>query len=328
MIHNLKLVLIIINFFLYYSLNIVNIKYLKFFISILFFISSLLFFFLIDFLKLPDYQQYFNVIGIRDNDFTLKILFTEPYYFELVNLLYTKYSSEFSILVFYFINTLITTLFFIWISYNKNNSIWKNIFLYSMYYYLFSFVLLRNTPSYILISLLFYFINKNIYFKSALLSFFCHLSSFPILIFSFFKNKKADFKLLIIVIGYVLFFNLLTKLEIFGIYDKLTIYQEDKDYGQNIFHKLYFFLFLSLIIYTFFKIKNLLFNYTFILIFVTYLILQSIGPVMGFRFSIYLMFYLFLNEKFSPKDDNELIKNILSISFIILLIFNYNQLAQ
>jgi len=324
----LKILFVLINFFLYYSLNIFDAKFIKNVIAFLFFITSFILFLLINFPKLPDYQQYFNVIGIRDNEFTLKVFFTEPYYFEIVNLLNTKFSSEFSILVFYFINTIITTLFFIWISYNKNNSKWKNIFLYSMYYYLFSFILLRNTPSYILISIMFYFINRNKYFKSALFSFFCHLSSLPVLIFSFFKNKRADLNLLIIAIGYIFIFNVLTKLEVFGIYDKLTVYQEDKDYGQNIFHKLYFFLFLSLIFYTYFKNKKLLFNYTFILIFVTYLILQSIGPVMGFRFSIYLMFYLFLNEKFFPKNNNELLKNILSVSLVILLLFNYNQLNQ
>jgi len=324
----LKIIIVILNFFLYYSLNIINIKSVKHIISVLFFLSSIIFFFFIDFPKLPDYQQYFNVIGIQNNQITIKTLFTEPYYFELVSLLNTKYSSEVSILFFYFINTTITTFFFIWISYNTKNSLWKNIFLYSMYYYLFSFILLRNTPSYILIGILFYFINKNIYFKSALISFFCHLSSLPVLVFSFFKNKKADLILLIIVFCYIFFFNILTKFEVFGIYDKLSIYQDDKDYGQNIFHKIYFYLLLILNIYFFYRNKSLVFNYTYILLFVTYLILQSIGPVMGFRFSIYLLFYLFLNENFSPKSKYELVKNILSISLIILLIYNYNQLAQ
>lgn len=324
----MKIILVILNFFLYYSLNIINIRCLKHIISVLFFLSSIIFFFFIDFPKLPDYQQYFNVIGIQNNEITIKTLFTEPYYFELVSLLNTKYSSEVSILFFYFINTIITTFFFIWISYNSKNSLWKNIFLYSMYYYLFSFILLRNTPSYILIGILFYFINKNIYFKSALISFFCHLSSLPVLVFSFFKNKKADFILLIIVFCYIFFFNILSKFEVFGIYDKLSIYQDDKDYGQNIFHKIYFYSLLILNIYFFYRNKSLVFNYTYILLFVTYLILQSIGPVMGFRFSIYILFYLFLNENFSPKSKYELVKNILSISLVILLIYNYNQLAQ
>ena len=324
----MKLFIVILNFFLFYILNITENKEFKYFISLIFLVFSFFLFFLIDFSKLPDYQQYYNVIGIRDSEISIKTLFTEPYYFELVNVFNKRYSSEISIRIFYFINTFITTFFFIWISFNKKAAPWKNVLLYSLFYYLFSFILLRNTPSYILTGILFYFLQKNIFVKTTILSFLCHLSSLPVLFFSFFKNKKADFKLLIIVVIYFLVFNLLTQLEIFGIYNKLTIYQDDKEYGQNIFHKLYFILFLIFNLYMYLKYKSIIDNYTYILIFFTYLILQSIGPVMAYRFSIYIILYIFLSDKFSPKKNDNTLLNFVSLSFIILAFLNYNQLLQ
>lgn len=324
----MKEFLLVINYILFYLINIIEAKKYKVFFSFIFLGLSYIFFFLVDLSKLPDYQQYYNVIGLRENEISLKSFFTEPYYFDLVNLLHTYFSKDFSIFCFYFLNTTITSIFFVYISFNKKLSGWKNIFLYSMYYYFFSFILLRNTPSYILVAVLFYFLNKKYYPKFSILAFLCHLSSLPILVFSIFKNKNADFKLFILIIGYVFMFKILTQIEIFGIYEKLMIYQDDKEFGQGVFHKVYFFCFLLFNIFLFLKYKNVIFNYTYILFLTTYVILHSMGPVMGFRFSIYLILYIFLNYNFSIGIKNKFYLNFLSFFFLTLVIINYLQLFK
>jgi hypothetical protein len=323
----LKAIIVILNFIIYFILCINKKNNFKIPFSILFFLLSFVFFLLVDFSKMPDYQEYFDVIGLQGKDGAFNILFSEPYYFQLVNFFNLSLSKEASINVFYFINTLITTSFFIWISFKEDISPWKKVFLYSMYYYLFSFVLLRNTPSYILLATSFYYLNYKKIFLPSLLSFLCHISSLPLIVFSFFKNKKANFLLIFICFGYIFLFNILTKLEVFGIYEKLTIYKDDNQYGQGLFHKIYFYLFIILnLILLLFK-KDLILNYTYVFIFLTYIFLQFIGPVMGFRFSIYLIFYLIMTKNYKEVEiKNYSYFNILSFFTIIILVFNYIQL--
>lgn len=322
----LKAFLVILNFLIYYFLCINKKDSLKIPISFIFFLLSFIFFLLVDFSKMPDYQEYYAVIGLEGKGQSFNTLFSEPYYFQIVNYFNLSLSKEASINVFYFTNTLLTTSFFLWLSFKDDISPWKKVFLYSMYYYLFSFVLLRNTPSYILLATSFYYLNyKRIFFPS-LFTFLCHISSLPVIIFSFFKNKYANILLIFICLGYIFLFNVLTKLEIFGIYEKLTIYKDDNQYGQGVFHKIYFYLFIFLnLILLFFK-KDIILNYTYVLIFLTYIFLQFIGPVMGFRFSIYLIFYLLMTNTYNRIEKNNFYKNILSFFTIVILFYNYLQL--
>ena len=159
---NLKAALVILNFIIYYFLCINKKNSIKIPFSFIFFLLSFVFFLLVDFSKMPDYQEYYNVIGLEVKGQSLNTLFSEPYYFQIVNFFNLTLSKEASINIFYFINTLLTTSFFLWLSFKIDISPWKKVFLYSMYYYLFSFVLLRNTPSYILLAISFYYLNYKI----------------------------------------------------------------------------------------------------------------------------------------------------------------------
>lgn len=322
----MKFLIVVINFLCYLALISINDKKLKYILTAFFVTISVVFCFLVDFTKMPDYQEYFNVIGNEQQEFSIKFFFSEPYYFESVNFISDFLSKETSIAIFYIINTLLTTFFFVWLAFIKEVPIWRKVLLYSFYYYFFSYVLLRNTPSYVLVGILFYYLNRKIFFKFSVLSFLCHLSSLPVLFFSIFKNKKANFLLLVIVLGYLLFFNLLTNLEIFGVYEKLNTYKDDKEFGQGFFHKIYFFGFLTINLFLIFRKKSEIFNYTYILLFVTYLFLQFIGPVMGYRFSIYLIFYLLLSDDlFFSKTVNSYL-NIVSVGFLGIVLYNFNLL--
>ncbi len=307
----------------YYLLNLnFNIK-LKIVLSFLFIVICFAIKFNIDVSKMPDYDGYFQVIGIVNPEISIKALFAEPYYFQIVNYLYQSNSAEDSIKFFYNINFFLTLTFFIWLSFLNDISIWKKIVLYVLYFYFFSYVLLRNAPAYLLIGVLYYYLYKGKYIKICLLSFLAHLSSLPILLFSFFKNKKGDKKLFVLLFLFFLGFNILLKLPVFGVYEKFTYYREGHEYGQSIFHKVYFIFMIFINLFLVFKNKDLLYNYTYSFIFLTYFFIQLASPVMGFRFSIYMILYLLLNPKLVVDGRLEKWFNWLSPVLVVFVINSY-----
>lgn len=315
--------LVIFNFLVYYLLNQnFNVK-IKIVLSFFFVILCFAIKFNIDVSQMPDYDGYFQVIGTVNPEISIKTLFAEPYYFQIVNYLYQNNSATDSIKYFYNINFVLTLTFFIWLSFLNDISIWKKIVLYVLYFYLFSYVLLRNAPAYLLIGILYYYLHKGKYVRICLLSFFAHLSSLPILLFSFFKNKKGDKKLLVLLLLFFFGFNILLKLPVFGIYEKFTYYREGHAYGQSIFHKVYFIFMLIINMFLVFKNRDLLYNYTYSFIFLTYFFIQLASPVMGFRFSIYIILYLLLNPKLVIDDKLEKWFNWLSPVLVVFVINSY-----
>jgi len=314
------------NFFIYYFLSQKLDVTLKIIFGVLFFFISFIFMVNVDVSKMPDYQAYFAVIGTSEPELSIKTLFAEPYYFQLVNLFAKSHSTEFSIKIFYYINFILTSSFFIWLACMKDISVWKKMLLYALYYYFFSYVLLRNTPAYILVGLLFYTLQKNEFLKISVLSFMAHLTALPIIAFSVFKNKKADIYLFLFVLLYMYFFKFIINLNLLDLYSRLSVYQENQD-GPSIFHKLYFGLFIGINIFLFFKNKALILNYTYIFLFATYLIFQFINPVMGYRFSIYLVMYILLSPNFNFEIKTEKVLNYCSLLVLgCFLIFNIKYL--
>jgi hypothetical protein len=178
--------------------------------------------------------------------------------------------------------------------------------------------------AYISVALLFYKINSKIYFKPSYLAFLSHLSSLPALFFGGFKNKRGDLRLILSIILYVFMFSLIINVEAFQLYEKFSSYQDSTEYGFSIFHKIYFYGFLFLNLFLFLFSRNIIYNYSYLPLFVTYIILQTSNGVMGYRFSIYLIFYLLLfisGKKISSKLNLTL--NYLSIFLIFLSIYNF-----
>lgn len=318
------LVLALINFLIYFLLTLKFNNKSKILLSFIFIFFSVLFKLNVEVSDMPDYDAYYDVIGLIKPELSFKMLFAEPYYFQLVNYLYKYNSAEFSINFFYYLNFLFTLIFFIWIAFLRDINSWKKVLLYGLYYFLFAFVLLRNTPSYVLTGFLFYYLHQNKYIKITLLSFLGHLSSLPILIFSMFKNKIGDNKLFIYILLYFFSFNLILNLPFLGVYEKFNMYQDVDEYGKSIFHKIYFVFFICINIYLFFKNKIVVYNYTYVFIFMTYFFLQLASPIMGFRFSVYLIIYLLLNPKFSFNYIIETRLNVfLPAIILVLFVFNY-----
>lgn len=317
------LAIVIVNFIFYYLASLQRNFSFKVGLSFLFVLSTILLRFTVNNSELPDYDAYYSVIGLIEPEISFKILFSEPYFFQLVNYLNQSYSTETAINFFYIVNYFISTLFFVWLLFVKEISPWKKVLLFSLYYYVFAFILLRNTLSYVLIAYLFYQLNYNKIYKTSFLAFLSHLSSLPALISSLIKNKKGDFKLIVFMVFYIMLFSVIIRLEVFNVYEKFTAYQVSKDYGVSFFHQFYFYFFLIVNLLLFVYKRNMVFNYTYLPIFITYILLHFANAVMGYRFSIYLVLYLllFVNEvKGDIYKDTKM--NLISFTFIILILFN------
>lgn len=304
-----------VNFFLYYAMceDKKNIYYCCFiFFSFLIMLN-------IDVTTLPDYDAYFLLI---DADIDYISLLSEPYYYYLGTLFKSFFDSYGALKIFYNINFIITLSFFIWLSFVKTISVWRKLILYSFYYYLFSYILLRNTPAYLLCGLLFYSLHVKKVCRFSFFSFLFHTTSIPVLTFSILRNKKADWILLLLLLLYLAVLKVLFSLEVFGLYEKFLIYSTIEGYGTSIFHRVYFIIFILFNLFVLYARQNVVFNYTYSFIFATYLFLHFFSPVMGFRFSIYLIFYLMLHPflEFDEKISRSL--NILSIFLMFLTLFN------
>ena len=316
------------NFVLYFIASLQKRINYKFIFAFLFVISTIALRLFVQNKQLPDYDSYFSVIGSIEPEFSLNILLTEPYYFQLVNYLHKYFSAETSINIFYGINYLVSTIFFIWLLFVKKIQPWKKVLLFSLFYYLLAYILLRNTLAYLVLAYLFYRINFKEVYKLSFAVLLSHLSSAPALFFGWFKNRSGDLLLIFSMVLYISFFSLIINIEAFQLYEKFSSYQDSTEYGFSMFHKVYFYGFLFLNLVLFFFNRNIIFNYTYLPLLVTYIILQVSNGVMGYRFSIYLIFYLlvFISEKKVSSKLN-IVLNFSSIILIILSIYNFKSLS-
>jgi hypothetical protein len=316
-----------ISFLFYFLSSIFSSKVIKILFAFLFCVSSLVLRLLVYNTELHDYDSYFSVIGSIDPEFSFKILFTEPYYFQLVNFLFKFFSAETSINIYYGINYFCTTFFFVWLLFVENINPWKKVLLFSLFYYLLAYLLLRNTLAYLALGYLFYRINFKEVSNFSFLAWLSHLSSIPALFFGGFKNRTGDFILVFFLFLYIFLFSIIIKFEIFQLYEKFSSYQNSVEYGFSTFHKLYFYGFLFLNLILFFFNRNIIFNYSYLPLLVTYIILQTTNGVMGYRFSIYLIFYLLLFiSRGKVPSRLDLILNYSAILLIFLSLYNFNSI--
>jgi len=315
-------------FCVYFLLGYFKDRNWKILFAILFLILSYLLKFSIDVTKTADYENYLYLITLDLPEFSLKMLFAEPYFFQLGSWLIKYYSKEQSLAFFTESSFIYSTIFFLWLAFLKDVSTFNRIIIFSLYYYFFAYIVFRNGPAYMLSGVSFYYLHKNIYIKTTVLLFLMHLSSLPVIFFSMFKNKLGDRKLIFICFLFIIFFNILVRIELFALYDKFSFYANEAEYGQSIFHKIYFYSFVLFNICLIYFKKDVIYNYTYLLLFVTYLILNYSNSVMGYRFSIYLTLYLMLNPKLDYSDENRPRLLYLIPIFFAIFIFNYLTLQK
>lgn len=320
----MMLFLVAINFASYFFLNFRNDFFFRLVFFVLFVFSCIIIKFNIDITTVPDFVMYYSEIGSKQTQLTFDVLFKEPYYYQFVNCLHKNYSAFSSIKVIYSINFLLSLAFFIWISFLEDISLWKKNVLFALFFYFFSYVLIRNTPAYILVGILFYNLHKNKFIKISFLSFLAHISSLSILIFSLFKNKPVDRFLLIYMILYGFILKIVLILPFFNIGERFENYYEISNNINWIAHIGYFSFIIGVNLFLFLNNKNAIYNYTYSFIFITYLFLQFISPILGFRFSIYIILYLLLNPELKLNNQLEKWFNKLSPLLMIFVFVTYS----
>ena len=323
---NLIILLTFLMFLFYYlaSFNTLKLDH-QWFLLIFFFICSFILRLVIDPNINKDYYAYYNLYNYTSPDNFISFLLSEPYLF-MIYKFFSFFTSD-KVATFkciYWFNFLISNLFFIWLATRKDILIWKKIVLFVFYYFLFGFVLLRNTPVYIIYACFFYYSYRNKKFNKILLTPFIHFSGLSLLVLVFQKNKyylRIFFSSILILLPLVIYYIMPILSSIGSTKDlllKLETYQLSVK-NSSIFHSIHV-VFVTLTILTsifFYKKKAL--NPIFITTFFIYYISYFINPVLGFRFSPYVFFAIFLFN-FNGNHNSTAERNI---SLASLLLFPY-----
>ena len=204
----------------------------------------------------------------------------------------------------------------------KQNTTLINILLiFSIFYFFFGFVLLRNAPAYLLFAVFFYYSYRNLKFDYVLLTPFMHMSSILILIVYFYKWKKY----------YLFFVTICILVPIFFLVS--MPYLESIDFFRYVLWKINDYTKANIVIgymhWLFFAFITVLFLLGIILykkrmlhpFLVTtaffYYVCYFVNPIMAFRFTPYVLFaLLFLNSDPLKKQ----IVRILNFSSVFLCV--------
>lgn len=312
-------------FFIYYFQSLSSSFKVKIYFTFLFVVITFIFQLFHSRGFTPDYYTYLdNFSNYKKPIFNINFFISEPYYYAISNYL-LKYFNKISILeIFYWSCYLLTTVFFCWLSYTRDIEVWKKALFFNIFYILFSLVLIRNTIAYLGAGLLFYHLSHEKLKKIYLLSFVAHLSAFPVVFTSLLKNRKSNYAIFlfaaIVVLSFYITINYLT----LPFSTKIKDYLSSSTLYWTPFHIIYFFFILFISISFIYFYKHIFSNFTFILLIAFYLSFQYLNPIMGFRFSFYLIIYILLNSKFSFPSTLTKQLNLLSlISFPIGLFTTY-----
>ncbi len=295
----------------------------KYFFLFLFLLSSILIRVLIQPELNKDFDGYFYLHNFSDPEELISFIFSEPYLYLLYKFFNTFFSNKRDIFsCIYWFNFVLTNSFFVWVATRIDLKIWKKMVLFTFYYFLFGYVLLRNGPAYILFAYFFYYSFRDRNFNKIFIAPFMHLSSLALMI-TYFHKKKYYYKILsaIFLITIPLYFFILLPIlsnldALKNSLDKLDVYSNGSD-SVGLFHKIYF-IFISLVLITaitFFKkeFRNPILLSTTLIYYISFFV----NPVLGFRFSPYLFMSILL---FNYKGEiNMAFNKILDISSFVLL---------
>ena len=325
-IENLVLLLISINYYFLtkkYSLKI------KFFLLFSFLMLSLLLKYFINLDVVRDYYTYTRVLSDNGHKKITFINFVYEPYLLLISKILLRFLSIPVVLKIYY-NTLfvISIAFFSWLAFLRDLSPWRKYLLFNLFFVLFTFILIRNGIAYMLIALFLYDLSKGrnsyIYYGSVLF----HITCIPIVIASFFRNKKINIYIIPIGIVLIVFFAFLFLGKSSILYAKFNDFKKNSITYNHLFHEIIFYSTLVIFSVYFLFNKNKLNNYFYILLIIMYLILFNFNYVMGFRFSFYIFIYLLMsaNINFTSKIEEIINKYhilFLPIALISLKLFLY-----
>ena len=319
-------------FIFYYLMCQNHIKYeIKIIYLVLFICFSFLLRVLIPINTNKDFIGYYELYNFETPDDFFSFLTIEPYLYFIFNIfeLFTKNKLEIIISI-YWLNFLISLYFYIWLAFRYDIELWKKVLIFVFYYFLTCYVVLRNAPVYFIYSYFFYYSFRATRYNKIILTPLIHISSIPLLVLLLHRSKKY-FKFLLSALLLFIPFFLIIILPIIKNYEllKMTIDKADT-YGEgmsnvSIFHKLYFCFITGIFIINTFYIKRNIFHPLIITTFIIYYIAYFINPVIGFRYTPYIIFSILLNN-FNLSHNNFSFTKILNLVVFFLLpyfIFNY-----
>lgn len=315
---------IIITYFSYLLLLCVfhsKMRRLAFLAAFVFFWISLLLRLNVPIEKNADYGGYISFMYV-EYEFKLKSILSEPYFPMLLNFVY-KFTNNWNSAMYgvYIINFLLSSIFYIWFAFRSNIKFWIKILFFSFSYILLTYTVLRNAPAYFLFGYLIYYLLENKKFPFGYLGFLTHVSALPALAATFLGFKKPNYKQFIFIFLGAALFSIVLSLPYFshisGKLDAYTSVDIAEKFGVSIFHKLYLvgILGLSFLIYK--HDKTIIYNNFYCSVFLIYIILHILNPVMAYRFSYYLIIYFVM----IPFYKQVKIDKVLNVGLGILLIF-------
>lgn len=328
-IESLKVLLLIILFFTYYlGCYFSTKKTEQSFFIILFILVSFLFRIVIPFSDNADFYPY---AFLRDYKYDLSRPLDDPF----LKLTYNVFDFLFlgdktlAIKCVYWVNYLICTVFFVFLLRVKELVVYKKVFFFSFFYFLFAYTLLRNGPSYVCVALFyFYYIESNFLKKKIKFLWIAvayHYTALIILFLSFIANLKT--KHILIIIGLLLLATVAFFVgfgEVFNVLlDKFNKYSNGTR-EENLFHVVWFYFICAVFLISFFENWVVAKSKLHLLIFMFFLVMSSINHVAGYRFSIYyLMFYFLVQPSRKSIKQYQISLNLGSIVSIAYFLFSF-----
>ncbi|MGK0307860.1 MAG: hypothetical protein ACI8RP_000816 [Urechidicola sp.] len=274
-----------------------------------------------------DYFVY-NIGNIYDyNFYGIEDIIIEPVLKIVYNFFYLFFQDKTQTVHFlYWLNFATCTYLFYRIS-KYHIPFFKKMLLFSFFYFLFTYVLLRNGIPYLLVFIFFYELNntEGKLKKLIVASFFHATAALIFLIKIIFEIKLWHlivYGLAILVLLAILAFNNVFVFDY--IINKFRTYSEVR-YDRSVFHVVWMFFIFGIFLWSF--IENIAQSTTlfFITLMIVYIVFNYLNPVMGYRLSLYiLLFYLTLPVK-NPK----IVKyvpdiDLVSFGLFFLLYINYS----
>jgi|TARA_B110000908_G_scaffold155739_1_gene194213 hypothetical protein len=245
-----------------------------------------------------DYDAYFGFHDSQMPQNIISFILGEPY-LAIVYAFFDLFTDD-KVVIFsgiYWFNLFFVTAFFVWILTRNDIQMWKKNILFSSFYFLFAFVLIRNSGAYIMVALYFYYTYRNIKFNSVLISPLIHLSSLPMLITYFHKQKNYYIYLISFIVfaavAFIFLFPIISSSPgIDRMLSKVSTYSAETE-TVSVFHKVYFLFVSFILIITALVYKKKMLHPFIITTMALYYIGFMINPVIGFRFVPYLLFSIF-----------------------------------
>jgi hypothetical protein len=294
----------------------------KFIFGFFFVFISIILRLLIDTSSSKDYFGYFELYNFDDTAGITSFLVSEPYLYLLYKFFGIFFGDKSVILdCIYWFNLFLCIYFFVWLAFRDDLELWKKITIFAFYFFLFSFVVLRNAPVYIIYSYFFYYSFRAVKYKITIITPFIHLSSLPLLFLLFYKEKNY-FKYLVIVL---IIFSTLLILKYIPIIEsievlqstlsKFDVYLEEME-EISLSHQIFFGFISSILLLSWGFFRKQIFHPIIITTFLIYYFSYFINPVIGFRYSPYVILAILLTNfesKYEIKSLTEILNNVIIV---------------